>query len=259
MSTCAALKSPVGRTPWQGARQILRFNWPKYAGAMVLLAMGVMALPLVWGEPWVVLGVVGVLGALLWWTAASILASHWVYDRSGLFGLGWMSGVVSRPTRWASVHAGLDEFAVVLRRALGEPVAVLDIHDPETMTEGSIRRAAGLLPADPRTRRCTFERLEVADESVDAMFVLFAAHELRRHEERAALFREIGRTLAPGGHLLVVEHLRDRAGFIAFGPGVLHFHSRSTWLRAFAAGGLRVVGERRITPFARVFVLGRSA
>jgi hypothetical protein len=52
--------------------------------------------------------------------------------------------------------------------------------------------------------------------------------------------------LAPGGAVVVVEHVRDDANVLAHGPWAWHFLTRGAWMRAFRAGGLEVVGERRI-------------
>jgi hypothetical protein len=53
----------------------------------------------------------------------------------------------------------------------------------------------------------------------------------------------------------VVEHLRDWANFLAFGPGFLHFLAEQAWQQAAAAGGLRIEKRLRVTPFVNVFVL----
>jgi hypothetical protein len=88
--------------------------------------------------------------------------------------------------------------------------------------------------------------------------LLLAAHELRSHESRVALFSEIHRVLAPTGKAIVAEHLRDLANATVFGPGALHFHSRRPWMRCFEDAQLAVRSEFAITPFVRVFVLERT-
>src|SRR5436190_6210 len=65
--------------------------------------------------------------------------------------------------------------------------------------------------------------LPFAGGTLDALFLVFAAHEIRRPELRLRFFQELRRTLAPRGRLLIVEHLRDPANFAAFGPGFFHF------------------------------------
>jgi len=126
------------------------------------------------------------------------------------------------------------------------------------MTEASIRRARrthrSLLPATPADWRA----LPIADETIDAAFLFFAAHELRDDEARIRLFRELARVLRSDGELSVIEHLRDSANFLAFGPGFIHFFSRSAWLQTAAAAGLQVRTEKSITPFVRVFILRRA-
>ena len=87
------------------------------------------------------------------------------------------------------------------------------------------------------------------------MLLLLAAHELRRRADRLAFFREARRVLAPGGRIVLVEHLRDAANFAPFGPGFLHFLSRREWLATIAKSRLQIVQEFPITPFVRVFLL----
>jgi hypothetical protein len=55
--------------------------------------------------------------------------------------------------------------------------------------------------------------------------------------------------------VVVTEHLRDPANFLAYTVGFLHFHSRQAWLDTFRAAGLRVEREVSITPFITSFFL----
>jgi SAM-dependent methyltransferase len=164
-----------------------------------------------------------------------------------------------RPRTWINIHTGLDESTPILRSLLtGSSGRVLDIFDPVEMTEPSIVRARRLARNEIAPESVDFRHLPVPTETLDAALLLLSAHELRTDEARSALFAEIHRVLVPGGRVIVAEHLRDWANFVAFGPGFLHFHSRPTWRRCFARARFVIHAEFSITPFVRVFVLGRA-
>jgi SAM-dependent methyltransferase len=136
---------------------------------------------------------------------------------------------------------------------------VLDIYVRSEMGEPSIERARrSALPAAAAEAANPFA-LPLENGECDAVFVIFAAHELRRRESRLQFFREVFRALKPSGCVVLVEHLRDWKNFVAYGPGALHFFSRRDWLGASREAGFTVAGETSVTPFVRCFVMAKPA
>ena len=240
-----------------GTAQIVRFNWPYYvtASGAVLLALWAASASQAGSVPR--LALLGVSAIAAFWVVASLGASWAVYDRSPLMTGRWIPEALRfTPRSWAVISAGFDEMTPALRRLLAPSAGrAFDIYDPAVMTEPSIvraREAAGTL-----AERADARQLPLGDGSTHAIVLPLSAHELRTHAARRGLFLEVARVLARDGRVVVVEHLRDAANFLAFGPGFLHFHSRHAWLRCFADAGLDVRDEFPITPFVRVFILSR--
>jgi len=234
--------------------QILRYNWPMFLKTG-LVALAVILVVAVLQVPWplTILALAGVAAGVLW-SISSLLVSHWIYDLSPLGRWEWLAGVLpAPPQRWASLHAGLDETFGALARVFPTASAtggtILDFFDAAEMTEPSIVRARRL-SLDQTATPADFRALPLGDGSQDAIFLIFAAHELRQPESRA---------LAPGGRAVLVEHVRDGWNFLAFGPGFLHFFPRREWLRLAAAADLAVREDFRITPFVAVLVLEKGS
>jgi hypothetical protein len=249
----------MNRGRFQGVMQIVRFNWPFYVIApSVVIAAGLVAAR-VTGAARIAM----VLGAAAagYWIIASLVASWWIYDLSALRDWRWVGPALkASPATWLNLHAGIDESTPALRSLFPNSTGrSLDFYEASVMTEPSIRRARRLAHNAEPSEAADFRRLAAADGSQGAAFMLLSAHELRRHEDRVALLREVGRVIGADGRAIVAEHLRDAANFFGFGPGFVHFHSRRTWLRSFADAGLIVESNFRITPFIAVFVLRRSS
>src|SRR5688572_7429231 len=245
-------------------KQTVRFNWPFYAVALAVVTIAPVVIPQLPVAAWIRIPLYAATGLVGMWLVASLAASWIVYDRSRLMDWDWILQALGfHPASWINIHAGHDESTPALRALFSDAHGrVFDIFDPAAMTEASIVRARlgrgtqdshGKLQAE----RADYRRLPLPTGTIDAAMLLLSAHELRSDEARAALFTELRRVLGPGGRIVVAEHLRDWANFFAYGPGVLHFHSRRTWVRCFARHRFDVHREFSITPFVRIFVLRR--
>jgi SAM-dependent methyltransferase len=195
------------------------------------------------------------VGLTLFWSAASLGTSWWIYDRARLYDLRWLE---RDPGDWLNLHNGLDEMDAALRGryAESESCVTYDIFDAAEMTEPSIREVRRRMHS-ARDARANWRALPAANQTFDTVFIVFTAHELRRAEARERLFLEVQRVLRDSGRVVLVEHLRDLNNFAAFGPGAFHFLSRRAWLEAAHPAGLVLKSEARMTPFVHAFVFGK--
>jgi hypothetical protein len=245
------------RSPYQGLLEIFHYNRPFYvrtfAGVIAAVTLA-MLLPLTLRAL-----LFAAAGTAIFWTCSSLLVSHYVYDRSGFYSLRWLPACLSRPpARWTNIHSGIDDCGPMIASMFpGSKGTIVDIYDPREMTEPSIGQARRMAAAPSTTT--DWRALPARDQEFDTAFLIFAAHELRHQEARVQLFSEIARVLRVGGELVVVEHSRDWANFLAFGPGFLHFFSQRTWRKAGKAAGLSLRMHRTVTPFVHVFVFRRQS
>lgn len=236
------------------AMKIAGYNRPLYLAAAFIILVGVTILAMS-GLPFAVrcMAAVGVIIAS-WFSVASFLAFHVMFDRSELLGGEWLTKhIVRSPARWIQINAGLEETTLPMHTIFPSAEGrTLDLYDPKIMTEPAVTRARGnhsttATIANPAS-------LPFEDGWSDLVVVPLAAHEIRDGAVRARFFHELRRVVASGGHIVVVEHLRDFIAGMAFGPGILHFYPRHEWIRLGELAGLEVSQERSISPFIRVFV-----
>jgi SAM-dependent methyltransferase len=254
------MTATVAQSQFAGVIKIVRFNMQFYALSAAAL-VGVSLLLASRRLPqWLALAVLCGAALVAFWTLSSLLVSWYVYDHVGVTRWQWLRNRIPAPLhRWANVHAGLDESTSALRQLF--PAAegsAVDIYDSREMTEPSIARARRINPSTEPFKPGQHNALPLQGRDHDAVFLLFAAHEVRIAEHRTELFRETARVLRDNGCVVLVEHLRDWKNFLAFGPGFLHFHSRQSWLRSIRAAGLEVEQESQITPFVQCFILRRA-
>lgn len=242
------------RSPLQGVATVVRFNWHFYAFALAgVAALGMAAVV----APAGLALASAVAAALVTFTVViSLLATWLAYDASGFYGFNWLAPWMPAQGRGANIHAGFDESTALLRDHFpGLVWSVFDFYDPEKHTEVSIRRARHACPPSADTVRIPTRSLPLADASFDRILLLLAAHEIRDAQERTDFFRELHRILAPGGLVIVAEHLRDRPNIAAYNLGAWHFHRPAAWKTAFAAAGFEETATLKPAPFITAFIL----
>ena len=248
------------RTPWQGMTSIARFNWPFYLSAALVMVFSILALFL-FRETWLKVAAILSLFGSSYFIFISLGVSHWVYDRSDLYRWKWLAKALEGTNRNRMIfcHSGFDDASDLLKQEAPQAEwRVLDHYDPASMTEASIQRARKWSPPTAGTLAVPHDRWTVDDEWADVVFGFLAIHEFRSIEERAAWFREAKRCLKTQGKIVLVEHQRDLANFLAFGPGFLHFHSAKAWRESWERAGLQEVKSFAITPWIRVSVIEKS-
>ncbi len=243
---------------FSGLSRVILFNWPLYAVALSVV-IGLLTVALLPSVDILVSRVtLLILAFVLLQTFASLIASHWVYDLSPLRDWSWLAKCVGEPQRIVLVHAGYDETGGKLARIFpSSEILTVDFYSALERREPSIVRAQKFFPSHTAPIATSLSEWPIASQSVDLVLVAFAAHEVRNHEKRVVLFKEMRRVLNGNGHVILVEHLRDTANFIAYGVGAFHFLSNTDWLKCTEGAELLMQTQFKITPFVRVFELCR--
>ena len=246
------------RKPFQGILNIIRFNWHFYFLSLCGLVL-LLVLKNLFGKE---------IGLLVEWLiiivvfsiSLSLVVSFFIYDLSNLYKLDWLDGIIINPQGKAiNIHAGFDETSNLLQENYPSfELIVFDFYDPLKHTEISIKRARKAYPPYKGTKQISTNFFPLPNDSIDAVFVILSAHEIRNDEERAFFFKEITRVLKASGKIIVVEHLRDLPNFLAYSIGAFHFLSRSTWLKTFVYGDLNLQKEIKINPFMCCFILKKN-
>lgn len=224
-----------------GTATVVRFNWPKYLGALALAAAtGAADLA---GAPRsaCALACVACVPAATW-TVASLAVTWWVYDHRRVYEL--LTVGLADAGDWAVVHAGFDESVPALCTAIGRP--------PAAVAEIAVRPGPTLRRARQRNQRAfagvPVNDLRLGAGSLDSVFVTFAAHEVHDLDDQHALFSSLRQALRPGGRLIITEHPRDAANVAVYGPGALHFQPLATWHARAAEAGLYSWRSSTTTP-----------
>jgi len=244
----------VKRRKFQGVLNILSFNRHYYVfGLAVLLILFVSHYLLKWPDLlfWIV------VSAFLYGLIMPLLVSAYVYDFSGYYDLHWMKELIRDQEKIkmiVNINAGFDETSFIIKSKFPRSdLKAFDFYDAKRHTEPAIKRARKVSLVYPDTQQVASGSIPLKDRTVDIVFLLSAAHEIRSHEEKVLFLKECHRFCKPGGKVLMVEHLRDFPNFLAFSVGFTHFFSRSVWKNAFQRAGFTSFQETKFTPFMSIF------
>jgi len=246
------------RTPFQGVWNIIRFNWPFYVLSLVVVLF--IFLVRYNSSGWLTIAANILLFLIVASTIISLLVSWYVYDHSGFYELNWLDDTPAGESETiVNINAGFDETSALLEnRYKNAELIVCDFYDPAKHTAASIARARKAYPPFSKTQSVSTVQLPLKDASANKIFAILSAHEIRSADERNSFFSELARVLSPRGQIVVVEHLRDTANYLAYNIGAFHFHKRADWLNAFSSAGLTSEREMKITPFLTAFFLKKN-
>ncbi|RNL50188.1 methyltransferase domain-containing protein [Pedobacter jejuensis] len=244
------------RKPFQGVLNIVRFNWHFYAIAIILI-LGMLYIANFFERPYI--HFIYIFCSLSFASiCSSLLASLYIYDCSGFYLLKWIDKN-NQEKIIVNINAGFDETSYLLQEKYkNAKLIALDFYNPLKHTEVSIKRARKAYPPFPNTMHTKTSSIALETNSVDKIFVILAAHEIRDEIERTNFFLELNRIIKPEGQIYVTEHLRDFKNFLAFNIGAFHFHSKSAWLQNFNNANLNIKKEIKLTPFISTFTLDKD-
>jgi ubiquinone/menaquinone biosynthesis C-methylase UbiE len=244
----------IKRRKLQGVLNILSFNRHFYVfGLGVLLVLFISRTLIKWPDFifWII------VAAFLYGLIMPLLVSAYVYDFSGYYDLHWMKDLIKNQEKFktiVNINAGFDETSYIIKSKFPHSdLKVFDFYNAKQHTEPAIKRARKVSWIYPDTRQVSTQLIPLDDCSVNIVFLLSAAHEIRSNEEKVLFLKECHRICSPGGKVIMVEHLRDFSNFLAFSVGFTHFFSRSVWKNAFKRAGFATFQETKFTPFMSIF------
>src|SRR5258708_144098 len=248
----------ISRTAFQGIGNIVRFNWHYYVfsfAAIIALFIANHFTPYA-------MGIVAkfLLVSIALSMISSLAVSCYIYDFSNFYSLNWLKSKYRGATgHLLNINAGFDETSWILKEKFPEStLTVFDFYDPAKHTEVSIERARKAYEKYPGTKAISTQNIPLPANSVDAIFLIFAAHEIRNNQEQIDLFKQLRLALIPGGQIIVVEHLRDWRNFFAYNIGYFHFFSKNSWNQTFTEAGFSEPDELKINPFVSIFSLTKD-
>jgi SAM-dependent methyltransferase len=244
----------IKRKKFQGVLNILSFNRHFYVIGLGVLFL-IITICLFYNFPDFLIWLI--IAAFLYGLIMPLIISAYVYDFSGYYHLDWLHQFKitdSEEYTFVNINAGFDETSFIIKKKYPKSdLKVFDFYNSEKHTEPAIVRARKVTLEYPETKKIEYNTIPLKDNSVDVIFLLSAAHEIRKNDEKVAFMIECKRICKSKGKIIMVEHLRDIANFLAFSVGFTHFFSSKTWQLVFKEAGFTSINERKFTPFMSIF------
>lgn len=249
---------PMKRKPFQGVLNIIRFNWHFYVVSLILLVLLIFIQRFLSQNVQLIISIAAALAAIS--ILISLVVSYYIYDASGFYSLDWINKLnIPASGSIVNVNAGFDETSELLKNRFPKSnLQVFDFYDPAKHTEISIERARKAYPPYNGTVTIETNSVPLERSSADIILLILSVHEIRNNDERVNFFKQLEAALDDNGRIVVVEHQRDIANFLAFNIGFFHFHSRKTWLGNFEEAGLSIVDTMKHTSFLSIYNLKRK-
>jgi len=255
----------LGKQQYSGTMSTLLYNWPIFA-SILFFGLAMLAVSIILPTPWAWLALICGLGAF-GIVLSILITTYFVYDAGDnreydrLAELGDLNEANVVLDITCGKHRGTRGFLPLFKRS--GHYFLIDIYDPEKMTESSLRRARAMEPPVHADRRIyqqsgQVERLPVPHNWADIIYCDFSLHEIRNAADRDALFSEFVRVLKPHGRVLIAEHSLDMPNFISFGPGAFSFFPANTWRGHITKAGLEIEHHERWRGLVHLWVVGKK-
>lgn len=245
------------RKPFEGLQNVIMFNWHYYVLAL-FSSLGLFIFSNLSSNFNLLFTII--TGMIILGSGLSLLISYYIFDKSGLYNFEFLESLeINKNSTIINITAGFDETSLILKSKFEiDDLKVFDFYNPMQHTEVSIRRARKIYKPFPNTKLISSTNIPINFNSLDFIFVIFSAHEIRNNNERRVFLSELKRILKPNGKIIIIEHLRDTFNFLAFNFGAFHFYSRKTWYDNFKESGLEIFKEIKPNPFITTFILVKN-
>jgi len=244
----------IKRRKFQGVLNILSFNRHFYVFGLIVLAIIIISF-LIFSWSNLLLWIV--ILSFLYGLIMPLIVSAYVYDFSGYYNFDWLKNynfTDAEGKQILNINAGFDETSFIIKKHFPKSnLQVFDFYNSEQHTEPAIIRARKVSLVYPNTQQIVSNAIPLKDNSVDLIFLLSAAHEIRSQGEKIQFLKECNRVCKTTANVIMIEHLRDFPNFVAFTIGFAHFFSKNTWKKAFEGAGFTTFSEQKFTPFMSIF------